>query len=310
MSRFLAMKSPRRKTQKSPTMMRATKRDMAITDSPQATPSSASYASPPIAQNGPDEGDDVTMTPNQYDDTASASAGDYSPSATPRARHQNPIKAPYSSPYASLKRATLGASSQSDSDAPSTPNAQKASPNKPNALRQQQQQQGSSPFAPPSIYRHTAHHSPAHNDVLLHRVLDKNWRIQATPHSMARLPYRGTNGPNDSQHPSPAKPSTARKAARQRQQQHRTQGNDVTTSIADDLDSSPAAPAPKLHAEIFDTPARKVGRVGTTTASAGAGVEPRVPGISVLTPAKGKNTKTRTKCRYPCRERDEAMGQR
>ena len=264
--------------------------DMAITDSAQATPSSASYASPPIAQNGPDEGEDVTMTPNQYDDTASASAGDYSPSATPRARHQNPSKAPYASPYASLKRATLGASSQSDSDAPSTPNAQKASPSRPNAQRQQQQQ-GSSPFAPPSTYRHTAHHSPAHNDVLLHRVLDKNWRIQATPHSTARLPYRGTNGPNDSQHPSPAKPSTARKAARQRQQQHRNQGNDVTTAITDDLDSSPAAPAPELHAEIFDTPVRKGGQRGTSTTSAGAGVGPRVPGISVLTPAKGKDAR-------------------
>jgi len=37
------------------------------------------------------------------------------------------------------------------------------------------------------------------------------------------------------------------------------------------VESSPAAPAPKLHAEIFDSPVRR----------------PRVPGVSVLTPAKG-----------------------
>ena len=39
-----------------------------------------------------------------------------------------------------------------------------------------------------------------------------------------------------------------------------------------DLDSSPAVPAPQLHSEIFDTPARKS----------------RIPGVSVLTPARGR----------------------
>ena len=37
------------------------------------------------------------------------------------------------------------------------------------------------------------------------------------------------------------------------------------------VDSSPAVPAPKLHAEIFDSPV----------------ILPRVPGFSFLTPAKG-----------------------
>lgn len=255
--------------------------EVTTTESAQATPSSASYASPPAAQTGED---DVTLTPNdnnhQYSTTSAAAAGAYSPSPTPKAHPSKQSKAPYSSPYSSLKRATLGAS-PSDSDAPSTPFAQKGSPSKPNPQQQQQQQQEphqqSSPFAPPSTYRHPSHRTPSHNnDVLLHRVLDKTWRIQATPHSTARLPHRSTT--TTAAEPSPAKPSTARKAARQqRQQQSLTENNNTLSAVHDDLDSSPPAPAPELHAEIFDTPARKGGGAGTT----------RVPGISVLTPAKG-----------------------
>lgn len=44
----------------------------------------------------------------------------------------------------------------------------------------------------------------------------------------------------------------------------------------DDLDSSPALPAPQLHSEIFGTPAAR----GRKT----------VPGVSVLTPARKKGT--------------------
>lgn len=40
----------------------------------------------------------------------------------------------------------------------------------------------------------------------------------------------------------------------------------------DELESSPFVPAPELHAEIFESPLRRT----------------RVPGVSVLTPAKGK----------------------
>ncbi|KAL8971135.1 MAG: hypothetical protein Q9183_001195 [Haloplaca sp. 2 TL-2023] len=51
----------------------------------------------------------------------------------------------------------------------------------------------------------------------------------------------------------------------------------TTTSMMDDrnhddLDSSPAMPAPELHSEIFGTPARRK----------------QVPGVSVLTPARNK----------------------
>ena len=85
-------------------------------------------------------------------------------------------------------------------------------------------------------------------------MLDKNWRLQATPHSTARLPYR--NGPSKrNQSPKPNITKQNRFA------------------VADnDFDSSPEIAAPELHAEIFDSPARRR----------------RVPGVSVLTPAKGR----------------------
>ena len=47
-------------------------------------------------------------------------------------------------------------------------------------------------------------------------------------------------------------------------------GRTDTRFQAEDLDSSPLVPAPELHAEIFDSPARAK----------------RIPGVSVLTPAK------------------------
>lgn len=58
----------------------------------------------------------------------------------------------------------------------------------------------------------------------------------------------------------------------------------------DDLDSSPAVPAPQLHSEIFGTPARRT----------------RIPGVSVLTPARGKRTPSQNRGgkTIPARERD------
>ncbi len=104
----------------------------------------------------------------------------------------------------------------------------------------------SSPFLPPSTARQK---TPA-NDPLLHRILDKNWRLQATPHTQVRtLPYR-----------------TGKEAETPPPSRHKTALADPSS-----MDSSPAVPAPKLHAEIFDSPVRR----------------PRVPGVSVLTPAKG-----------------------
>lgn len=134
---------------------------------------------------------------------------------------------------------------------PSTPLFHRGSPD---------DDQQSSPFLPLSTTRQLSDRTPA-KDPLLHRILDKNWRLQATPHSQARgigaFPYRvkATETPR----PSP----------RKRDQTH------TRTRDLDDLDSSPPAPAPTLHAEIFDSPLRR----------------PRVPGVSVFTPAHRQREK-------------------
>ncbi|KAL8960761.1 MAG: hypothetical protein Q9193_002590, partial [Seirophora villosa] len=58
----------------------------------------------------------------------------------------------------------------------------------------------------------------------------------------------------------------------------------------DDLDSSPAVPAPQLHSEIFGTPARRT----------------KVPGVSVLTPARGKRTPSQKRAARTPGEGNEA----
>lgn len=128
-------------------------------------------------------------------------------------------------------------------------------PSTPLFHRESPDDQQSSPFLPLSTARQISDRSPA-KDPLLHRILDKNWRLQATPHSQARgvgtFPYRVKAT------------ETLRPSPRKRDHTH-TRMRDL-----DDLDSSPPAPAPTLHAEIFDSPLRR----------------PRVPGVSIFTPAR------------------------
>lgn len=128
-------------------------------------------------------------------------------------------------------------------------------PSTPLFHRESPDDQQSSPFLPLSTARQLSDRTPA-KDPLLHRILDKNWRLQATPHSQARgvgaFPYRVKAA--ESPRPSP----------RKRDQTH------TRTQNLDDLDSSPPAPAPTLHAEIFDSPLRR----------------PRIPGVSIFTPAR------------------------
>lgn len=209
--------------------------DTVTDDITQTTPSTSHHASP---SQPPDD----TLTPDNhhhpYRPTSAADDSTLSSSpthSTPRPATKNPTLAPYSSPYETLRCEILPASSVSTPNPPSTPRQQPFS-------RESIQ---SSPFLPPSTARHR---TPA-DDPLLHRILDKNWRIQATPHTQSKsLPYRSAK---EAETPLPS----TRRAA-----------------FADpsSMDSSPAVPAPKLHAEIFDSPVRR----------------PRVPGVSVLTPAK------------------------
>lgn len=117
----------------------------------------------------------------------------------------------------------------------------------------------SSPFEPNSAaFRPSARQN---NDPLLHRgVLDKNYRIQATPHTQRRKQqqqqYHASTKPT---------PATASK----------------TTRLWDDSpDSSPAVAAPQLRSDLF-SPVK-----GGAKGPIGGG--PRTPGISLLTPARPK----------------------
>lgn len=243
------------------------------------TPFTSAYASPPSRQ--PHTDNDVTITPSQ--DQTYSLAGELSPSpsqATPRPpaksnATQEPGRgattAPFSSPYENLKQETFGRPTEetpSLSLLPQTP-CGAGSAGKSGAVS------SSSPFAPPSTYNKRTTSRTSADDPLLHRVLDRNWRVQATPHSAARgVPRFGQQKPSlgAREEPTPG-PGTARRTQRTQhgRQQSRYQKTPATTA-EDDFDSSPAAPAPELHAEIFGSPARKG----------------RVPGVSVLTPARSR----------------------
>lgn len=105
---------------------------------------------------------------------------------------------------------------------------------------------GSSPFDP-TTYMQSIRKPSA--DPLLHRMLDKTFRIHATPH-------------------------TAQK------QKEKTPVNKPSWRDSDSPMSSPPVAAPQLRSEIFGSPIRQ---------QYNRPVAPRTPGISVQTPAKGKS---------------------
>lgn len=127
----------------------------------------------------------------------------------------------------------------------------------------------SSPFAPPSAAFQPANQEQR-QDMLLHRVLDKNYRLQATPHAQPRSVHRTAQTPK----------------------QGKTKGKyrESTSPM-----SSPPIPAPQLHREIFSSPQRRP--------------PPRTPGVSVLTPAAKRTTgpsKTATNSRGWDSDSDDA----
>ncbi|KAI4243877.1 MAG: hypothetical protein L6R40_003259 [Gallowayella cf. fulva] len=228
----------------------------------------ATTPSTPTSQTHNDN--DMTMTPRsdnrqQYNDDSSLSTTPPEQSTPrPRSKHQQdhqPSIAAFSSPYETLKREIKGPQPSQDdtSHLPSTP--RNPFPSQPD----------SSPFIAPSTAR--PHRTPK-DDPLLHRILDKNWRLQATPHTTTRapkpgtstLPYRTGRTPARNNNNNIETPAAAGKS-----------NTNPQPAMDDDLDSSPAMPAPELHSEIFGTPARRK----------------KVPGVSVLTPAKGKRTPAR-----------------
>ena len=115
----------------------------------------------------------------------------------------------------------------------------------------------SSPFEPESAaYRPSTQQRRGNNDPLMHRILDKNYRVQATPHTQRR----------------------------QRQQNAAASATPATTTKRipwdDSPQSSPAIAAPQLRSDLFSpakaprtpgisvlTPARKTGQVAPTTST-------------------------------------------
>ncbi|KAF2225066.1 DASH complex subunit Ask1-domain-containing protein [Elsinoe ampelina] len=165
-------------------------------------------------------------------------------------------------PPASRSRATrLPTRSRQPSEEPSTPRPQTYSDQIPS----------SSPFAPPSALQPSTAQRQNH-DPLLHRVLDKTYRIQATPHGTARKVR--TKPP-----PKPETPLTA------------------TRSMAFDSSpaSSPAMPAPQLRSELF-SPAppstKKYPRL------------PRTPGVPIASPEPRLTSTGRPVSRQPANPQD------
>lgn len=110
-----------------------------------------------------------------------------------------------------------------------------------------------------------------HKDPLLHRILDKNYRLQATPHKpmshgVSPIKWKVTEKPKDDKAKAKEKVPLWQESSPM---------------------SSPEMEAPKLRSEAFMSPIRSAYRQKVAAVPSG----PRTPGISVQTPATGRKTK-------------------
>lgn len=113
-------------------------------------------------------------------------------------------------------------------------------------------------------------------DPLLHRVLDKNYRLQATPHKGARRlsPVRRGGG-------------GARDGDEEDGDERRRKKTTAASAWADSPMSSPIMAAPTLRSAAFMSPVKTTARERLAAATAA----PRTPGVSVNTPAAGRKTR-------------------
>lgn len=215
------------------------------------TPSSANYS---VQQNEEDiDLSSLTISPSH------STPRPQTKGKKPESQQQQPTAfADYPSPYEALRREVNQASAPA---VPSTPGTSSAVANPSRDIAATPDSTASSPFTsrrtPTSIPRPSTIRKKT--DPLLHRVLDRNYRVQATPISNAR--YAGFQNSRIAAAAAAAAggaSTTPKTATRNR-------------LLESTLSSSPAMPeAPQLHAEIFSSPVRK----------------PRTPGVSVLTPAR------------------------
>jgi DASH complex subunit ASK1 len=220
------------------------------------------------------EGGDETIHAHDPQDNSMLSIEE---NVTPRGKGKNTQPpetfATYPSSYESLKQ-NLNADSPESSSLPYPPKATTdfstdSAPStpatipreRPGALPDMSMTPQSSPFRPVSTIKKGA-------DPLLHRILDKNYRLQATPMG----------------HRVPTARDTASKYAN-------AQTPQKTGGIADwDEDSPMYSPAPVLHSEIFSSPQYQTQRWNTnkTPQKSGKPAQPNfTPGTPKVTPGVG-----------------------
>lgn len=127
--------------------------------------------------------------------------------------------ADYPSPYEALKREVHGGAA--------SPGPDPITPGKAQALPDMTMTPTSSPFMPTTTQRRVGA-APTNTDPLLHRVLDKTYRIAATPHTARKQKQAVGFTPGTSSRP-------------------------AAPRWADDS-SPPSSPAPQLRADIFSSP--------------------------------------------------------
>lgn len=201
----------------------------------------------------------LTISPSQETPRAPQASA-----KTPKATDQA-IFADYPSPYETLRQ-ELTAQKQNGKghhQAPFVP-----SPSTPDKLPHTQANismtPNSSPYLPLTTNPDTANRpglsTRKKTDPLLHRILDKNYRVQATPLTTTR----------------------SRAAATPQTKLFKADNRELSFS------SSPPIPeAPQLHTEIFSSPLRTAPRsTRKNKLRPQQPPQPRTPGVSVLTPGK------------------------
>ncbi|KAL2138218.1 hypothetical protein VTI28DRAFT_7266 [Corynascus sepedonium] len=126
-------------------------------------------------------------------------------------------------------------------------------------------------------------------DPLLHRMLDKNYRIAATPHKGGGVPGGGMGV-------SPIRwkvDKLATMASTPGKGKEKQGGSGGARPIWEDSPtSSPEMAVPQLRSAAFMSPVRAAYKGKTSAAVAAATAKgPRTPGVSVQTPATGRKTK-------------------
>ncbi|XXG99291.1 RNA polymerase C-22 sterol desaturase [Hypoxylon texense] len=137
--------------------------------------------------------------------------------------------------------------------------------------------------------------SPArrHKDPLLHRVLDKNYRLQATPHKGADVPRLQLQ--HQPRFAAAAAHRRGRSRSPEKEKPREGEGEEDRTRRAlwaDSPMSSPEMAVPKLRSDLYMSPVKLGrGRLLGAGGGGGGGGAPRTPGVSVQTPATAKKTR-------------------